>query len=319
MVFSAISRTACAVPIFLLFVAHAQTATVDGNEIVTLNFAWPEATDARVSFYSRRAEDTFGGLRDQIRLSGTYRMTAERRQGRYQISFTEPVYHFTGSDNEGAELQEFALQLAHTLPDFSATTEGGFAGLTNVSATRRKVHEAVDDLLDHLPGAHHSEARDLLAKTLQRPRLEAGIRDDWNRKVGTWVGATLKQGEGYEAQYQAVLPGVSETAIPMRAIFRFRGRAACNHQDSKKNCILLEYRSTTNVGGPQYWSSAGPDSNGRQVESIEVDTSMRLTTDPATLLPYRAHYSKTMTVTANADGSRRRLSQFEELVETYSY
>ncbi len=320
MAFFAIPRTLRVLLVLtpLAIQTHALAVTGDGNEIVTLRFAWPETTDARVSFSSRRAEETVGGVRDQVSLSGTYRMLAERRQGDYQIGFAEPVYHFNGANNEGIELQQFALRLAHTMPDFAVTTTGGFAGLTNVSQTRSKVREAVDELLDHLPSANRTGARDLLAKALRRASLEIGIRDDWNRKVGTWVGATLKQGEGYEAQYQAKLPGVFETAVPMRAVFRFRGRTACNHQDTKKNCILLEYRSTANFGGPQYWS-AKPDSQDRPFESIEVDTSMRLTTDPNTLLPHRAHYSKTMTVTANADGSRRRLSQFEELVETFSY
>jgi len=159
---------------------------------------------------------------------------------------------------------------------------------------------------------------------LTREQLEQGIVSDWNLYVGAWLGAELDRGDLYEIRYEQPVPMFGNAAIPMRTTFLFAGRAACHDGDEGQSCVILEMESFVDserlaAALEDFLSQFPADGQTPTVEALRQDVSVRLITEPDTLLPHRMDSRRYTETRMTMNGDTTVGSQVEERRFVYRY
>jgi hypothetical protein len=173
-------------------------------------------------------------------------------------------------------------------PDFRET-------LDRVSFIKRARREG-DTLLQSLPtaGTHASALAENLAATLKSASaqnlVEAHAALDFNLEAGTWPGATLEQGVWYEMEMPLPLPYAPLLLINHQVEFAFTRRVACSSEASTASCVEIVLHAVPDPSALQLMLDETRRSahlpRGRELQSAAT-TTLRLVTDPDTLIPYR--------------------------------
>ena len=173
-------------------------------------------------------------------------------------------------------------------PDFRET-------LDRVGFMKRARREG-DTLLQSLPtAATHARALAAnLAATLKSASaqnlIEAHAALDFNLEAGTWPGATLEQGVWYEMEMPLPLPYAPLLLINHQVEFAFTRPVACNREASTASCVEIVLHAVPDASALQLMLDETRRSahlpRGRELQSAAT-TTIRLVTDPDTLIPYR--------------------------------
>ncbi len=173
-------------------------------------------------------------------------------------------------------------------PDFRET-------LDRVSFMKRARREG-DSLLQSLPtaGTHATALAANLGAVLKSASaqnlIEAHAALDFNLEAGTWPGATLEQGVWYEMEMPLPLPYAPLLLINHQVEFAFTRPVACNREASTASCVEIVLHAVPDPSALQLMLDATRRSahlpRGRELQSAAT-TTIRLVTDPDTLIPYR--------------------------------
>jgi hypothetical protein len=138
---------------------------------------------------------------------------------------------------------------------------------------------------------------------------EESARDDWQRLVEHWRGATLVPDETVRRESQMVVgTGMMEKKeVPAEERYTLEVDVPCTKDAQERRCVRLKVRIQP-LGQPE--SGEGPMARW----------SFELVTDPDTLVPYSTRLTRHDRVDWGEDGGAPSLKEFlqvEEYVYTY--
>lgn len=189
-------------------------------------------------------------------------------------------------------------------PDFNET-------LDRVSFIKR-VRGDADSLLRSLPGPNpHAAALSANLDALLRSALQGGLIDahaalDFNLEAGAWPDATLEQGMWYEMEMPLPLPYAPLLLINHKIEFAFTRQVPCGADAPSAACVEIVMRAIPDEAVLQKvladMQRAAHLPRGRELKSAAT-TTIRLVSDPDTLIPYLREIRRQSYLSADGTGN----------------
>lgn len=312
----------------LALLAIAGVAPADRAEAtqdsVALRFAWPQELRGTVDYTSHRAREA-NGRSEEVAVSGRYDFVTSGVSDGLLIRF-ENVETEVESDGAGLEamVKQFMTRAASTPPSYVVGGDGQFHRIEDLDEFRGAVLDGLDQASADLPDQTRAQISQVMAGILTREQLEQSIVSDWNLYVGAWLDAELDHGDLYEVRYEQPVAMFGNAPIPMRTTFLFAGRTACDDGDDEQNCVILEMESFVDserlaAALEDFLSQFPADGQTPKVEALRQDVSVRLITEPDTLLPHRMDSRRYTETRMTVNGETTIGSQVEERRFVYRY
>jgi len=303
--------------------APAAEQSAKAQDTANLRFAWPNDLKADVLFKSKRTKMQ-GSQSHVVSMNGRFRITTSPVRDGLKISTKDFTVDVDGGPNgAAAQIQKLLLKAASTPPDFVVSRDGDFVRVDGLEEFRSNLMGALSDLTADLPDQAKAQVNQIMSQVLSKELLEANMASSWNRDVGSWLGADLDQGDVYEAELSYALPMFGNIEVPLIATFQFHGRVPCTASDTAKSCVDLEMQTFVNserlseaLAG--FISQFAPG-QAPAVDALELTTTVRLITEPGTLLPHRMQSTKVTSVTMTHGGQQSSQRQVEEEEAVYRY
>lgn len=274
--------------------AAGRAQAIPGSaDTVQLAFGWPVGLEAVVEIERYRVRSTPGGADTSV-VGGRYELRVTEHPAGLRVIHEGRVLPPLSAepDRAGSAKLERVSEYARAMPPGAIVDRSGeflqVAGAGDLIALLDSLTSTADGGGQRAPG--RSELETILPEDLLR-RL---ARSQWNTLVGFWTGMRLPLGEVYEtqrAQELAFFAGMEVTVV-----FRYRavGRVPCSDADRAATCVELRLfsfpdpdtlrdllrRTTRELGG-------APDDREVELGELQVETSVRLVAEPATLVPHR--------------------------------
>jgi|GEM_PF-2534825 len=302
--------------------------TPPSSDTVQLRFAWPAGLNGSATYQSTERVSS-GGSEKQQTVTGTSTFTVKAAGDELIILQQSPSVTVQSTDPEQtATLQKLYEALGKVPVAFVIGRDGSYRrldGLKEIHATLlTELEKGFSETLRGMPAADRQRVLDTLAGAVSAEQLEALFAAQWNREVAQWIDADLEQGEWYELEFSSSVPMFNNAEIPMTALFRYAGKTQCNAADKKLSCVTLEMQS-----------SADPETIRQEVgnfvsklagtplpvtfDNMQSTTSLRIVTEPATLLPYEVSFTETSSVTVFAEGQSLETVKTRESTYRYTY
>ncbi len=319
--FAHVLRAGLLLPLLLMPLAPAEA------EAVKLSFAWPKNLAGTAKFSAKKTRGA-QGHRQVIAVRGSYGFTAKPVADGQLISFGKtqvdvqvdpPVAGIQG------KLQQFMLGAANRRPSYVVDGQGKYLRLEGMERYRRDLRQGYGELLGEMPDETKQRVQTMIEGVLSDQQLEARMAQSWNRDVGSWAGAEFERGKAYEREYSNPVPMLGNTAVPMKATYRYLGPVKCGKAASTGRCAHLEIR--TSVDSDKVAQAleafikrmAGQGAGEFRIEKFQVDTTVRLVTEPDTLVPHRLEQQKASAIVISRGGQSRTTRQVEEMAYEYTY
>ncbi len=272
----------------------AQTDTVPPAEVVALRFGWPVGLSAWVDVVRTREEGNDTAVH---RLS--YRMSAEAHpKGRLirHGDFTVPGMEAAIAMGGAAALEQMNTLLGTLMPSYVVSAEGEFVGVHDIAPVRAAVDSMIRARAGEMPGA---QAEQMLERLLSPEVLQSQVSEFWNAAVGAWIEGDLEIGSVYEMEAQEPTPLFPDILLPTIYQFAVVGRVACDSGAVEERCVELEMQSYPDPEKlveflTRFMREAGV-AGGDTVpvfEELEMENTVWLVAEPATLIPYELEVAK---------------------------
>lgn len=296
------------------------------DEDVELRFEWPNGLDARVAFDAVR-ERTGPGRSFQRRLSGNYRLTSARVQAGLLIRIQDMQLDLDSLPTavRGSPVQRMLLQATSAFPDYLVNDQGQIVRVDGVAALQRRLRAGIEELMGNVASELKPRIDRVLAQSTSKEQLESRVREYWNRDVGMWVGARLAPGKVYESRSVTRIPLLDDAQVPLKVQIRLNGRVPCVPQGAPRACVELQMDSSPEPAGVQealrafLETMAGRVPGSFKLENIQVDTRVKIVTQPDTLLPQRVESVRKTQISASQDGVAQGSSQTDRRSTQYHY
>jgi hypothetical protein len=311
-------------PLFLVIALVAGTAPA---ETLTLRYAWSPGLHADVVYEATRSR-TLAGETDEQRISGRYSMRTESAPAGLRVRFDDFEVHTREGGPAGGPqvaLQDFLQRAGSMLPDLLVSEEGRVVGVEGMDAVREKAQAGAGPVLAPLPADVRARVEAVLEQMFSPERLEAGARNQWQRDVEGWLGVEVESGRRYQQEGVGQVPALGNASVPVTLAYRMVGRTACESAAAREQCVILELTSELEPEGAMAALRETFDRLAAQagaeirVESVELESTMRLVTDPDTLIPRSLHLERLSSVTVTRDGATQTSTQNERRNLEYRY
>jgi hypothetical protein len=305
-----------------------------GPEAVTLRFDWPAALDAQVSYrHTRRRTGAPATV-----FTARWHQRAEREPSGWRISTAGTRWE--GEAPFPAEVAGEALRASERLVQRIAPG-GQFRELENAEALRPVLARVYEEA-----GVPEAQAQRAVALAEAGARAEA--EELWNLGVGFWIDAELELGEPYVMPGEAELPLLPGVRAGQSIEFQVRRRVPCGAGDRGPRCVEVLLRATPDrdalrrsaraiearlVGagaGARHAPQRLPEHAERPEieeaaavepalpEELTAESELVLVTDPATLLPRRMVWTRSVRL-GGADRDAPGLEQVDRREYDYRY
>jgi len=271
----------------------AAGAATDRSEHIALAFAWPAGFSARVAGAesSRLVTDV---VRDESRTQMSYRLSLEPHPGGVRIRYDDFSLHDPRTDAlvrlrsvPGLETLTAALR-----PSFVVATDGRFGGTPGLEEDVAAINRALDAL--HARPEGLPEGSPLLPTRFSAELFRRHAPVEWEPLVELWAGREIVLGERYRVDLVTRMPLLDGVPIRMDGELQVSGRVPCDGGNGPARCVELvlvtrpdplELLPLLGADAEQPSADAGPAPV--TVTRLELDESVRLVTEPETLVPYR--------------------------------
>ena len=298
--------------------------TTVSQDSVSLNFSWPSDLRGKALLNYKQIKSSSRGTRRQT-FSGSYDFRAEPIQEGLLVRYENPEIRIEGgpqADDQRAKLERALLKATSSPPDYIISTNGKFVRLEGMDRFQENLREALGEVISDLPEEAQERVMHILGQMTTEEQLEKKIMDSWDREVGAWIGATLDQGDVYEAQYTTKAPALQNAPIPMKAQFKYIGRTPCNDESEAENCVELEMLTEVNSeilaqALEDFLQKAGI--SDFHVEEFQLEEKVQLITEPGTLIPHRMHLRRLSSTVISQNGQTSEANEYREIKATYTY
>ena len=154
---------------------------------------------------------------------------------------------------------------------------------------------------------------------------------DWMSYLTNWNGAEITLGESFTFEAEQPVYGDTSKSLKLTTtVFPHEKLVSCERKQSSKQCIVLKAETETSseslelmmkaVGLDQMMSKFERASGKPpRIADMNMNTYMKLVTEPSQLLPHSYEYSRTSGFALEAEGQRggRELVEIKEVTFTY--
>lgn len=311
------------------FVALMPASPVSGahaaQDRVALNFGWPDNLKAGVSYFYRQAR-TGGGKSRTLTVYGAYDAHAAPVGDGLRITTANNdvkvrLQGFPAGPQ--TKLRQFLAGAAASQPAFVIDRSGKFVRLEDLAAYRKKLENGLNAMFAQEPSELRAKISAAIAPALSEEQLQAGIVNQWNRIVGAWLEAELDVGDLYKLKFERPIPMLGNTPVRMVTDIKFVKRAPCTANGAKRKCVELYMRTVIDddsvAKAIEKRTAQLAGAAGIAVTDFRTEETVRLLTEPRTLVPYRLHSVKKTATTVKANGNTQTVEQIDETKVAYKY
>jgi hypothetical protein len=270
------------------------------GEVVALRFAWPAALDAAAT--QRRTRLRTG--RPSATTTTRYVQRVSRAEDGYRVATARTRWEGEPPYAGPRDAVDAIVRASESVVQV-VSPEGEFVRLDGLDALRPAMERLVAGA--ELPPDQLARALDA-AESAAR----AQAREAWNLAVGFWTGADLELGERYVMRVEADLPLLPGAKADHDQEFSVRRRVPCSAAERERRCVEITLRATPDPAALERVARelaarvAGPERPGTAGElprrTVAVENELLLVTEPATLLPHRLVWTRSVRVTTVAPG-----------------
>ncbi len=291
-------------------------------ETVSLRFEWPQDLRADVEFAEVRERVT-GERHERSETSGRYSLSTRRVADGLLVRI-EALR--TDTEAGGERVQAIVDRLSNALPDYVVDGNGALLRVQGTERLLATLRATVDEAVSEQPEALREQVGRALRAALSAEHLEANLRSQWSRDVGAWSGLSLEPGRQYEGDARVPVPMLSGQAVTARVRYRMAEQIACPPPAASRTCVVLEMRTfvareqTAAVVERLAERLSARSGRAVEVDALELDNRLRLTTETDTLLPHSVEVERRTAIEIGTDGGpRAQMSQSETRRTTYRY
>jgi hypothetical protein len=294
---------ACALPLVTL-----------AAEPVSLQFDWPNGLFAQVEQTKLRqrgdaapASTTTRYAFDVSRLDSGELLVAPRRTS---------IEHSNHHDPHAVpQAQQFEAVARAVLPSYVVSPQGEFVRLHDLPAAQAEARRLL--ALWATPGPDGGK----LAEQVSQEHFLTGLtRDSWQSLVGYWRGGRLDLGAEYQDSSHEPTPLLPGETVKMSVRFQVKREVPCERQGLPRRCVEIEVHSTPDRDDisriiQAFLARTMPATLGEMQMSMDMTQTMRLVTEPDSLIPHHYEIAKDMRVGVGPKG-REPVHRAEERQET---
>lgn len=294
--------------------ALAGPATGVAAEPVKFDFSWPAGLRAQVTVESERTRGS--GAERKTTSATTHYEIVTRPVDDSVVVTPGQVRMDVGAAVSPAERAPLEMATLAGLPPYVVSAKGEFLRIQDVAKVRDEIRQLV---LKMLPPSPDAEARARAEKVLDQVTSEAVLtaqqEGEWNLIVGYWLGASLDIGAPYATSYHMAIPIVPGATARWDSRFQLLRLVPCERQGQARTCAELELVNTpdradvTQAIG-RFVSNAMPNAQG-QLEDMELEQHLRLSTEVPGLIPHHYEYTKTVRVKSTDKGEKKVAEQVQ--------
>lgn len=304
------ARVAAYAIVSLAWAIHADAA---GPAPMTFN--WGERLEAGVKAVVNKSS---GGQQQQMEV--TYSLCAKRTAKNYEVGFAN-LSMTMGSERAPDALARTTGITGGIVPYANITHAGKFEGLRDFDQLQADVRSLYRQQLP--PNADPQKVEFALAQMTGRQVLESAANRSWQSLVEIWAGLTLAPGESRKTKSPPQMMPLVNMPIAYDVDLSYPAREACTSGAKTKDCARLHYagesdkQALTAALETLRKQFAGP-SNTLPLSAALHDEAEVLT-EPATLRPHWARWSRTMTGTMGDPQHPTTLTQTDAMTLTFDY
>ncbi len=288
------------------------------KERIPLGFGWPAGFAARVRG-TEASRFVSGAVRNEAQTELAYRMQiesgAEGLRVRYD-DFSLPDPQRSGlvrlAGVPGLEPLTAALQ-----PSFVVSDDGRITGTPDLDTVVESINRELERLHARPGGLPHGAP--LLPTRFSAEVFRRHVPEEWVPMVELWTGREIELGSRYEVDLVARLPLLDGRTIRMDGELLVSERIPCG-EGGEVRCVelLMVSRPDPMALAPLLDAAQGPSTEdgprAGSLAALELDETIRLVTEPETLVPYRVSTTRRARVSVRlADGSLHTDSLDQEL------
>jgi len=280
------------------------------SDRIALAFAWPAGFAARVAGTesSRLVTD---GSQDESRTEMSYRVSVELDPLGARIRYDDFALRDPRTDSlvslrsvPGLEALTAALR-----PSFVVSQDGRFGGTPGLEEEVAAINRALDAL--HARAEGLPQGAPLLPTRFSAELFRRHVPVDWGPLVELWAGREIALGERYQVDLVTRMPLLDGAPIRMDGELQVSGRVPCDGDDGMARCVELVLVSRPDplellplLGGDAERQGGDAAPAPVTVTRLELDESVRLVTEPETLVPHRVDTRRRARLSLRlADGS----------------
>lgn len=289
----ALSSLACESPVSHASADVASPPPIGATEgSVALRFGWPQGFAARVTGFESR-HLVSGGMEDESRTDLSYRVRLEPSPEGSRIRYDDFALRHPKTSElvslrsvPGLEALSLALR-----PSFVVSPDGRFSGTPGLDDDVALINRELDALQarpEPLP-----EGAPLLPTRFSAELFRRHAPVEWWPLVEMWTGREVEPGARYELDLVTRMPLLAGAPIRMDGELHVSKRCACDGGDGPRRCIELVLVTKADplellpLLGAEAERQEGEGPAPVTVTKLELDETVRLVTEPETLVPHR--------------------------------
>jgi hypothetical protein len=273
------------------------------SDVLSLAFGWTAGTKARVVSRIRRNR-LRDGVTDSTEIVSTYQLECVEHPEGLRVDYHGfALVDEEADDSTSLTESERLAQLASTMmPSLVLSTDGELLRVEGIEAIQDGLERLLEPIREGDPEIAIALS-ELFARAISKEALESRVSEQWSALVGFWSRAELELGVTYEMESESKHPLFPGTMLPFRFRFWAETRTACAENGDPAACVELRMVSfpDPDVLRGILDQMVGPPGSATY-EELHVENSVRLLTEPESLLPHRIDVLRTTWGTIRTPG-----------------
>lgn len=260
---------------------------------VQMHFAWPTEREALVEAV-KTWETTGAAVRAKETMRVKYALRVQRVADGYEADIADVDFTIGGRNESNHEM----AAIAQGLVLFGrADSKGRFIEFFDFDHLQSSVQSAYREKYEARGST--SQTQRIISRATSRQVLQSEADRTWSALVGDWVGSDFSIGVPQKKSLTVLLPFFDQS-------YRLEGQATvlnyerCSPTDATTKCVRLKFAATADPAAVKAAIKRGFESLGQNIDDpmgAGVDTrfELELLTEPHTLTPYWARWSREAT------------------------
>lgn len=292
-------------------------ATTPSQEL-TLTFDWPDGMKAWVIHEKSTTRNPKG--QPETRSATSQYELKTRRDGaltvvshaNHRVLSVQPPQAWSAAQRQTLEN---SVRVSHF--SFLVDGEGAIRSIADLPELQQRFRDLAKQLLG--PFARAEPVPAMVQHASSEAFIRRALLADWNPMVGFWAGLPLKVGQSYDFEVSDESPASPQGKVRKRTQLRILHTTPCTRSGTQRQCVELELTQTPHprdaaVATAELMRSLTGRPETAQAEpreDLQMETTVRLLTEPAGLVPHRLERQVTVWQ-ASADGRATATTRFAE-------
>lgn len=295
-------------------------------EVVAIRFDWPVGLEAEVTASRERERETKGKT-SGFSIGSEYRLHVSDHDAGFLVKVTEfSITDFPAGPGVANLFTNALNRFSGISPDYIVSREGELLQLVGLSEIVAQSRTLLGAMLDSLR-ASNADAASFIETMASEEYFMSQAAEEWNAAVGLWLDADFEVGAVYVLEQEEPIPFFSDVLVPFYYEFSLSDYAPCHESASPRSCVVLEMVSSPDADEiKRLLTDIMKRIAGRQVagqfffEELEIENTVRLVTEPATLIPHSVELVKYVRGTmAGPEGEGGEFRQVDRRSYVYRY